>query len=127
MPRFKRSARILRPEDYQAVKARGISARSGPIVVAVLPGRLKRLGIAVSKFVGNAVERNRIKRVIREFFRQNQGLFPSGDCVVIPRRGAASLENEKIRERLAAALIFLLSAARGGRCESNEEDDDEDD
>lgn len=126
MPRFKRSARILRPEDYQAVKARGASARSGPIVVAVLPGRVKRLGITVSKFVGNAVERNRIKRVIREFFRQNQGSFPSGDCVVIPRRGAASLENKKIRNNLAAALASLLNAARDEHCGSNEEGDDKD-
>jgi ribonuclease P protein component len=42
----------------------------------------KRLGITVTKKVGNAVKRNRIKRLVREFFRRNKALFPA-DCDVV--------------------------------------------
>ena len=98
----------MRAADFEAVKGRGISARSGPIAVAALPGRPRRLGIAISRSVGNAVERNRIRRVVREFFRLNQESFPIADCVVIPGHGSAQLGNNKIRERLGDALDALI-------------------
>ncbi|MBN1282800.1 MAG: ribonuclease P protein component [Proteobacteria bacterium] len=107
MPRFRKSSRMLAPEDFAAVKKRGRAARSGPMAVAFLSGGAVRLGIAVSAAVGNAVERNRIKRVVREFFRLNRAMFPDGDCVVIPGRGVAQMKNEEIRQRLARALLML--------------------
>lgn len=46
-----------------------------------------RLGMAVTKKVGSAVVRNRIKRVLREFFRLHQALLPSAlDLVVVPKK-----------------------------------------
>lgn len=52
-----------------------------------------RLGLTVSRRVGNAVARNRVKRRVREWFRREQGrLSPGRDYVVIARPGAASLE-----------------------------------
>lgn len=46
-----------------------------------------RLGLAVTKKTGCAVERNRVKRVLREFFRLNQHLLPDAvDIVVVPKR-----------------------------------------
>ena len=51
-----------------------------------------RLGIAVSKRVGNAVVRNRIKRCLRETFRQHKALLPSScDVVCVARRGAVGV------------------------------------
>ena len=97
----------MRADEFCAVKERGSSARSGPIAVAVLIGGRRRLGIAVSRRVGGAVQRNRIKRVIREYFRLNSKVFPSGDCVVIPGGGAAELSNAQIRDRLNRALELL--------------------
>jgi ribonuclease P protein component len=47
------------------------------------PNEGKRLGITVTKKVGNAVVRNRLKRLIREFFRRNKDLFPAGHDVVV--------------------------------------------
>lgn len=50
------------------------------------------LGITVSKKVGTAVERNRVKRRIREWFRRNRGGLPRNAAVVIiARQGAAQL------------------------------------
>lgn len=46
-----------------------------------------RIGFAVTKKVGTAVQRNRVKRVLREFFRLHQELMPNGiDVVVVPKR-----------------------------------------
>jgi len=89
------------------VRRRGKSARSGEIAVAALAGDGRRLGIVVTRRVGNAVERNRLKRIIREHFRLNRDSFPKGDCVVIPGGGAASLTNDMIRQRLTRALELL--------------------
>ncbi len=53
------------------------------------PNRLgrTRLGIAVSRKFGKSVQRNRIKRLVREVFRRNRGLFPDfTDIVVVPKR-----------------------------------------
>ncbi len=48
-----------------------------------------RLGIVAGRRYGNAVQRNRIKRLIREAFRRIRHDLPAGvDCVVLPRPGA---------------------------------------
>jgi ribonuclease P protein component len=51
------------------------------------PTALWRVGLAVTKKTGSAVQRNRVKRVLREFFRLNQRELPNGiDFVVVPKR-----------------------------------------
>lgn len=51
-----------------------------------------RLGITASKRMGNAVQRNRIKRVLKEVFRRHIDIFPKHcDIVVIPRRSSQGL------------------------------------
>jgi len=47
-----------------------------------------RLGLAVTRKTGGAVQRNRVKRIVREFFRLHQVLLPARtDMVVVPKRG----------------------------------------
>jgi len=64
-------------------------------VTVIAPARSDaevKLGLAVSRRVGNAVARNRVKRHVREWFRRNRDkLPPATDWVVIARKGAAEL------------------------------------
>jgi len=71
----------------------------------VQAGTRPRLGVTVSRRVGTAVTRNRVKRGIREWFRRNQLLLtPFMDLVVIARRGAAGLDAREISRELCGAL-----------------------
>lgn len=64
-----------------------------------------RLGMAVSRRVGGAVERNRVKRHIREWFRQSRCALPTGvDLVIIARRGAAALAGPEVAHELGKLL-----------------------
>ena len=72
-----------------------------------------RLGITASRKVGGAVERNRAKRLVREFFRLHRAkLQPGSDIVVIVRAGADKLSLKDAEEELGS---ILLGKAGGGQ------------
>ena len=65
-----------------------------------------RLGITASKKTGNAVKRNRTKRLIREFFRLNKSFLPHGyDIVVVAKRGASYCDLRKLEVEIGE-IIF---------------------
>jgi ribonuclease P protein component len=107
MPKFSKSMRMKGAKEFLKVKRYGKSARAGKITVAAHLGEARRLGIIVSRKVGNAAVRNKLKRMIREHFRRNPEEFPLGDCVVIPKAYAKDVSNDEIRSDLAQALRFL--------------------
>lgn len=51
-----------------------------------------RLGLTVSRQVGNAVRRNRIKRLVREVFRQHRELFPERADIVVVAKNSCAVE-----------------------------------
>jgi ribonuclease P protein component len=75
-------------------------------VAVVAPARADgaaKLGLAVSRRVGNAVARNRVKRHAREWFRRARAtLPPATDWVLIARAGAAELDSRSLHAELTA-------------------------
>lgn len=71
-----------------------------------------RIGISVSKKVGNAVARNRAKRIIRAAYRSNESKFPIGlDVVFVARQGVAELKTQDIEEFFDRRLFDAMSKA----------------
>lgn len=75
---FPRSRRITNAKEFRAIYDAGINVNVGPLRVHAHPNQLgyPRLGLAVSRRVGNAVIRNRAKRMLREAFRLAQHELP---------------------------------------------------
>ena len=87
MHTFRPSERVRRRVEYQQIYDRGVRTHGRYLTMFTLSNNLPvgRLGIAATKKLGGAVERNRAKRLIREVFRRNK-IAPGFDVVVIPKR-----------------------------------------
>ncbi len=66
-----------------------------------------RLGVTASKKVGCAVTRNRIKRYVREVFRNNRPLLPAVDMNVIARRESATMDFRSVLRELEKAFRHI--------------------
>ena len=87
MMRFSRGERVRRHADYQRIYKQGVRVHGRYLTLFLLSNELNvsRLGVAATRKIGNAVVRNRAKRLIREVFRRNK-LAPGFDVVVVPKR-----------------------------------------
>lgn len=94
---FPKAARLVHQKDFDRVFKDGLVASDDVLVVHVCPNALAwtRLGLSVSKRVGDAPVRNRWKRLIREVFRKKKSQLPHGlDLVIRPRKGASPIYSE---------------------------------
>lgn len=96
---FKKNDRIVVRSDFERIKSSGIKAQDRHLFAVFLPSQTgrTRIGITVTKRVGNSVTRNRIKRYVREFYRQNRQLLRGvWDINFIARHSAAEAAHEDI-------------------------------
>lgn len=108
---FPRSSRILRTYEYQQLRLHGrrLNSRNFTLYVTCQGDELPRMGLTVSRKVGGAVVRNRIKRLLREFFRTHRSmLLPGLSLSIVARSTAAGLNYSSICAELEGVLHVHL-------------------
>jgi len=115
---FPREHRIRAPRDFDRIYKTRVFAADDVLVVNGDRNDLthSRLGLSVSKKAGNAVVRNRWKRLIREAFRLARAQLPAGiDLVVRPQKGTAPDFEAISRSLPALAWRIAKRLAAGGQ------------
>lgn len=100
---MKYSESLKKNKDFQNVYRRGKSYANKYLVMYVLPNETEgnRIGISVSKKVGNSVIRHHLTRLIRESYRLHEDMFNSGlDIVVIARSTARDISYHEVESAL---------------------------
>jgi len=112
--RFGKVSRLRLRREFLAVQDRGrrLSAREYAVLALDNDGKIPRLGVTVSSKVANAVMRNRVKRWVREAFREVGGDLPPVDLLVIARRAAPAAGLEGARRALREARLALGGETR---------------
>jgi ribonuclease P protein component len=116
---FRKHEHLQRPADFRRVYERRRSVSDGWLIVYARENGLPhlRLGLSVSRKVGGAVQRNRLRRLYREAFRLTRHEMPVGlDLVLIPRRPEPP-PLEELKEALPRLVrnVGLRLEREGGR------------
>jgi len=105
---MKKRQRVKKNEDFQKVFKKGKSFANRQFVIYLLPkeGQTEfRVGLSVSKKLGNAVTRNQIKRYIRQSIHEiKDELKPNMDYVIIARHQAATMDFHEVKQSLQHVL-----------------------
>jgi ribonuclease P protein component len=106
--RLTKNLRIRNRREYLAVQRHGKSRHTRHFIALCVPrgdDGPSRLGITVTRKIGNAIARNRVKRRVREFFRQHLEELPRArDFVFIAKSGADELSYADVVTELRSAI-----------------------
>jgi ribonuclease P protein component len=111
--RFRRTQRLRRPGEFQAAYREGRRFGNELLTATVRPNELGavRLGLSIAaRTVGNAVSRNRLRRLIRESFRVRQTVLPPVDIVIGARRAARVASAADLRAGLQQLWNQIIEA-----------------
>lgn len=116
---FGKSLRLLCSSDFQKVfDDAPFRASHQSFLILARPNQLDypRLGLVVAKkHLSLAVQRNRIKRLVREEFRHQQQALVGLDVIVLSRKGLDELSNQQFRHQLSQQWQRILKKSRQNR------------
>lgn len=118
MLRMPKSERLRKNSEFAAVFERGRSFPGKKVVVYLLENGLpfNRVGVAVSRKLGGAVVRNRLKRVMKEAYRANEaGLRKGLDLVLVPRSRAKTASFQEVKAELFEVFSECGALAKDAR------------
>ena len=114
---FPRAARLLKHSDFERVYKQGRRHFSPHLTVfylrqaeGALPARSSRVGFTVGRVLGGAVERNRLKRRLREAVRLRRSVLAGAsavDVVINPKKSVLTLEFSLVLEEVGRALDVI--------------------
>ena len=112
MPRFLKSERLKRSKEFKAVFQQCRKLEDGQLALYVQfsgDAALRKFGVSLSRALGKAYLRNRLKRRLREIYRVEKEKFRGGyQIILVPRRGSAGRTFGELK------TSFLTLAARAG-------------
>ena len=105
--RFTKAARLRHRQEFLRAQAQGkrFHTRHFGVTLAPMAEGHPRLGLVATRRIGKSVQRNRVKRLLREFFRRHQTGLPALDLVIMAKKGAAALEYHQVEEELGRLLF----------------------
>jgi ribonuclease P protein component len=108
--KFSKKRKILLPKEFKLILDSGKRFRTSSFIVFVKHSTFKagRLGISISKHVGKAHERNRLKRIFREAFRKRADLPEANDWVFILKPPAVKKKNHELFQEIECFFNKLI-------------------